>query len=65
MKILAIAFAGGCIQFMVNGFCDLWKSPFSFKTEKEVIIDSQWNCSRCGHSNGDWTSICGKCGRSS
>jgi hypothetical protein len=60
MKVVAIVIACGCLQAMVNGFCEFWEHPFSSK----AIVDSRWECPSCGNDNGDWTSICGRCGRS-
>ena len=64
MKIVAIVVACGFLQTMVNGFCELWQPPFAYKATKEVIVDSRWECPSCGNDNGNWTSICGRCGRS-
>ena len=62
MKVVAIMVTCGCLQAMINGFCELWQPPFSYKAKKEVPVDSKWECSHCGHNNENWTSICGRCG---
>jgi len=64
MKILCFAFGLGFIQVLINGFTDFIDGPNQHITEQS-IQEMHWECPSCGHDNGDWTSICGKCGRSS
>ena len=65
MKFLALALGLGCFQFMIDQVCGCIDAPIrSYKTNETVMIDDRWECSRCGKDNGDWTSICGRCGRS-
>ena len=65
MKILVIALGLGCFQFMINQVTGCIEPPIRGKKVNEIVMtDSRWECSRCGNDNGDWTSICGKCGRS-
>ena len=66
MKVLILMLGAGILQIGINGVTSVFPPPaahnFSYKQEK--IHDKTWNCSYCGHKNYNWTSICGKCGRS-
>lgn len=65
MKSLAISLGLGCSQFMINQFCGFFEQPVRKETESKIIVvDSRWECARCGNDNSDWSSICGRCGRS-
>ena len=66
MKVLILMLGTGILQIGINGITSAFPSTaannFSYKQEKTQ--DKIWNCSSCGHKNYNWTSICGKCGRS-
>lgn len=68
MKILCFCLACGCLQVLIDGatdFIDSRKYSNSNKKTEVTVYDKHWECPKCGHENCDWTSICGKCGRSS
>ena len=65
MKAIVIAFGFGAMQLLIDqstALIDGMNSPRKF--ESVEIVNERWECSRCGTSNGEWTSICGRCGRS-
>jgi len=65
MKAIVIAFGFGAMQLLIDqstALIDGMNSPRKF--ESVEIVNERWECSRCGNSNGEWTSICGRCGRS-
>lgn len=65
MKAIAIAFGFGAMQLLIaqsTTLVDFVNSPRRF--ESIEIVNERWDCSRCGNSNGEWNSICGRCGRS-
>ena len=72
MKIFALISGLGIIQALINVNMNLIPQPSgspekliqSITIEESFEVNERWECSRCGHENGDWTSICGKCGRS-
>jgi len=67
MKVLAIICGLGLFQATIDSSVGFFKQPRPHLTlfpQKEGAWDDQWDCSRCGHKNYEWTSICGKCGRS-
>lgn len=67
MKILGLICGFGLMQFGINEAWGAFKQPpahTSFFMKKEIPVNERWECNRCGHTNSDWTSICGKCGRS-
>ncbi len=60
MKLMIVAVGLLCLQILSSG------CTASLDITPEMIehmIDSRWECSYCGNSNGEWTSLCGKCGR--
>lgn len=66
MKIVALAIGLGMIQVLMNGVIDVIPPPKDgHKVLTEITAESteRWECVRCGNDNGEWTSICGKCGR--
>ena len=63
MKALIFSLGLGCSQFAVDQFCEFFEQPLKNEITT-VIVNERWSCSRCGKSNGEWTSICGRCGRS-
>lgn len=65
MKILCFVCGLGFIQVLINGFTDFIDGPKSTYHREQSVQEMRWECPNCGHDNGDWTSICGKCGRSS
>lgn len=67
MKILVLNIGLGIAQLFFNYTVDFIDETTGFRKPKLHIIsreDQRWECSRCGHDNSSWTSICGKCGRS-
>ena len=65
MKFVSLTFGLGYLQFMIDQVCGSIDAPIrAYKTNEIVQTDERWECSRCGNSNGEWTSICGRCGRS-
>lgn len=69
MKVLVLAFACGVFNYFmglttefIDNLTGMRRKPrASFHVQ---IVDERWECPRCNHDNGDWTSICGFCGRS-
>lgn len=67
MKVFALICGLGLIQIMINEGAAFIKPPaphLFFLKPKEEDWGEKWVCSKCGHKNSGWTSICGKCGRS-
>ena len=65
MKALVFSLGLGCSQFLMDQTCAFVDQSLKKEVERKIIVvDERWGCSRCGNDNGDWTSICGRCGRS-
>lgn len=64
MKILALVLGLGCCQAIISGFGGLLPAPYEAVRTQTPPVEEKWHCSRCDHSNYDWTSICGYCGKS-
>lgn len=64
MKVLAVILCLGCSQVFIDGIVDLFPTPNRISHERPVMTAERWECPKCGNDNGDWTSICGRCGRS-
>jgi hypothetical protein len=66
MKVLALILGLGMIQATIDGIGSFFPAPkaHNFFYMKEKRWDDTWKCAHCGHTNYNWTSICGKCGRS-
>lgn len=63
MNIFAVLFCVGCSQVLVDGIVDLVPAPYYISHERLEMNGERWECPKCGHDNNDWTSICGRCGR--
>ena len=63
MKVMLVCLGLGCCQVLLDEGCRFVGQSLGRNTV-EVETTQRWECSSCGHSNCDWTSICGKCGRS-
>lgn len=67
MKIMALVCGLGLIQACIDNSVVLFKQPPAHLTlfpQKDEAWDDIWECTRCGHKNYEWTSICGACGKS-
>jgi len=66
MKALALILALGMIHACIEGITSFLPAPqaHNFSYSPQEKWDDSWNCSHCGHKNYEWTSICGRCGRS-
>ena len=64
MKVLAAVIGLGCFQTLVDGIVDLFPAAYTIVRTQTPPVEEKWYCSRCEHSNHDWTSICGFCGKS-
>lgn len=61
MRIVFITVGLLCLQILFSGCsASLHVTPEMI----EHMVDSRWECPKCGHSNGNWSTICSKCGES-
>ncbi len=63
MKILALVIGVGFLQVLVNGIVDFIPHPKGTEHCEVEERQERWNCPHCENDNGDWTIICGRCGR--
>jgi len=63
MKILPLSVGIICVYSLIAGFSVCFGASATYEVIQKPA-PSRWECHHCRKLNEDWTSICGKCGRS-